>query len=114
MEQFMKELDSSTKADTHSVRSVTFNILMQLIMNFSDFGATYYENTLGIFFIGNFTSESLNDSQIKAMQTLIKNGTEKGLLVNKPEIYNRYELESGLNRWNLFNTDGIEGKKDGI
>lgn len=71
-----------------------------------DFGVTFYENSLGIFFVGNYTDETLSEKQIKAVETLIKNGTDQKLLESEPEIYSRYELESGEDRWDWLNLDG--------
>ncbi len=67
-----------------------------------DMLAKYYENSIGIFFIGNYSDGSLSQQQINATKSLIRGGIDGGKIAENYLLYNKFQLEAGKNRWGSF------------
>lgn len=65
--------------------------------------ANFYENSIGIFFIGNYSESILSENQINAVRLIINEGISEGKIASNYLLFNKHQLQArSRNRWSLF------------
>lgn len=94
-----------------------YNVKYSIIM-ITDGKTTYNENSIGIFLLGNYsTNKTVSNDQTDAIMTLIDQGIRDDKIHKDYVIYNIYQLEGGIRSFDILQIDTgklnnfMEGKR---